>query len=174
MFTYDGGQTFTENMTGDEAFNCACAAFPSAQVGYAIMNPWNGANGSCIVKTLDGGKTWQPVTPVTHTVSISFYNAEDGFGLGAAFDVGAILKTTNGGQTWTVAGSAPGCANAKAIGFVDSDNGYVDRYDGSRIKTTDGGKTWTVVSPAPTLDPSVTQSRYTIPCLPFRPPLTIL
>jgi photosystem II stability/assembly factor-like uncharacterized protein len=131
----------------------------STTVGWAVGDPhWNDEVKdyvSTIVKTTDGGLTWQPrqvdVTEIFRAVS--FVDADTGWAVGTN---GAILHTSDGGDTW-VRQSIATNDELRDLFFLDADNGWVvgietthiddftgwaDNWQGSVWHTSDGGQTW--------------------------------
>lgn len=92
-----------------------------------------------ILKTTDGGTTWQTQNSGTaqQLESVFFLNATTGYICGEA---GQIRKTTDGGNTWAdrYLGYSQIC---HSIHFVSENVGWVGTYYGI-YKTTDGGLNW--------------------------------
>ncbi|MBI1941703.1 MAG: hypothetical protein HYS33_09380, partial [Acidobacteria bacterium] len=117
-----------------------------------------------IIRTIDGGKKWQPVYTckikaeiggLTREVdcymhSILFPNPTVGYAIGGPLpeDSGNVLaKTEDGGETWTAWVVLPGeAAYEGSLWFLDTNTGVFRGKDGKMFRTTDGGKTWTGVS----------------------------
>ena len=110
------------------------------KIGYVV-----GSSGA-IIKTNDGGTTWETLKSGTENNlnSVYFINKYIGYAVG---DEGTIIKTIDGGATWTPLISG----TDDPLGFVqftDENNGYaVTTYiDGGKVlKTIDGGKTWNFI-----------------------------
>lgn len=135
--------------------------------GVSAVSPsvaWASGNKGTIVRTIDGGVTWNPVT-VPDTGTLDFRDIE-AFGADTAYvlsigpgDASRIYKTADGGKTWTRQfTSADPKAFYDAIAFWDATAGLAvgDPVDGrfTVIRTTDGGRTWTPV-PAANLPPAL-------------------
>jgi len=106
-----------------------CISFGNPSVGYI------GGKDRTLLKTTDGGDTWQtiqnvPFTP-THipndVVDVQFLSASLGFITVGSFTdplfLGTVYKTTNGGSTWTVVDA--GAIAAQRTHFFAEDNGIV-------------------------------------------------
>lgn len=154
--THDGGKSFqtvgasnrgdirdTQKISGAEEI-----AFPTKQIGLAV-----GTNldlGEYLLRTGDGGKTWEQVYPrLQPTRDLSFVSSQAGYGLGARSDPNALLKTENGGGTWKTVKSFTGESVVRRLSFVGPEEGFLltapvdsspDTF--SVLHTADGGKTW--------------------------------
>ncbi|HEX2534239.1 MAG TPA: YCF48-related protein [Chitinophagaceae bacterium] len=126
--------------------------FLDAQTGFAAggQNACSGSGceppGGFILRTTDGGQTWENVyTPAQkiEITSIYFVTALKGFCAGN--DV--ILKTSDGGQSWSEY-KVPGLhGNMMQIRFAGPQKGYIACLSDKVILTEDGGTTWQVTSP---------------------------
>lgn len=111
-----------------------------------------------ILKTMDGGNTWQTVFSDTIAFfDMYFLNPSIGWAVGVSqwfIELGEIgyklwfMKTTDGGNNW-------GQINVETIPallyntfFIDELNGYATGSGGRILKTKDGGKHWTTMWPA--------------------------
>lgn len=116
----------------------------------------SGSNGT-IVRTTDGGKTWQTVTPPPDTQKLDFRDI-DAVDANTAYvlsigpgEASRIFKTSDGGKTWaTQFVNRDEKAFYDAMVFWDARRGVAvsDSVDGRFVLllTTDGGATW---APAP-------------------------
>jgi photosystem II stability/assembly factor-like uncharacterized protein len=125
---------------------------------------WASGNKGTVVRTIDGGVTWTPVSPPDAS-SLDFRDIEAfdantayvlSIGSGAA---SRIYKTTDGGKAWALQfTSADPKSFYDAITFWDVNTGlaFGDPVDGrfTVIRTTDGGRTWTPV-PSENLPPAI-------------------
>jgi len=97
-----------------------------------------GSNGT-ILKTTDGGTTWQQKTSGTNRYlqKIRFSNSNIGYIIG---DQGTLLKTTDGGESWTSinTGYSEYFASLSPVG----DNVVYIAYEEHLLKSEDGGITW--------------------------------
>lgn len=108
--------------------------FVNTDTGYAS------ADGGRLLKTADGGETWNSNQTSTSQdfLGICFTSDETGYVITSG---GSILKTTNGGTTWTLLSS--GATNALLNEYFIGNTGYVAGDGTTIIKTTDAGQTWT-------------------------------
>jgi photosystem II stability/assembly factor-like uncharacterized protein len=93
-----------------------------------------------LVKTTDGGATWQlyPDLSLGLLQAIYFHDATNGWAVGAD---GLILHTNNGGDTWVEQNSGV-AVDLWAVGFSTADSGIAVGRNGTAGYTTDGGATW--------------------------------
>lgn len=120
------------------------------------LEGWMGGRPHAIVKTTDGGYSWEqayvePATLSTFPVlSIQFYDEKYGYASGGIFDIaGVIWRTHDGGQKWYVidVNDAP-ADEVREIHIYDSLNaigagGDPDfGYGVGMIRTSDGGLNW--------------------------------
>ena len=107
--------------------------FLDPSTGYAV------GDGGTILKTLDGGFTWNRLVSGTiyDLTSVFFVNSNVGYVTGVSF----VLKTIDGGITWTMCTQSflPDLAK---VWFTDENTGYVCASWAEMFKTTDGGITW--------------------------------
>lgn len=118
---------------------------------------WASGNGSTVVRTADGGRTWQVLTVTTEPLDFRDVDAIDArtayllsIGTGPA---SRIFKTTDAGATWTLQYTNPDPQGfLDAMAFWDATHGIVvgDSVNGafSILLTVDGGRTWTPAPPA--------------------------
>ncbi len=99
------------------------------------------AGDNIVMRTRDGGKTWETVMATTdYYTDIYFKDADHGWLAGS---YGTILRTVDGGQNWklaTVAGSTLNWINA--IHFLDFQTGFAVGDNSIILKSTDGGLIW--------------------------------
>lgn len=99
--------------------------FPSSTVGYI------GGNDSLLLKTTDGGETWNEV----NYTGVTFIGDEDSIlnlkfvsetiGYMATGPYGGIYKTINGGTTWTQITPAGVLCFNEGLFFFDENNGFL-------------------------------------------------
>jgi photosystem II stability/assembly factor-like uncharacterized protein len=124
---------------------------------------WASGSGATVLRTTDGGTTWQKLSVTTDAVDFRDIDALDAqtayvlsIGNGPA---SRIYKTTDGGATWTMQfKNEDPKAFLDAMSFWDADHGLVfgDSVDGQfyLLTTENGGHTWTRVA-ASTLPPAL-------------------
>jgi photosystem II stability/assembly factor-like uncharacterized protein len=129
--------------------NFLCSVyFTDANAGYAV------GTGGTILKTTDGGTTWNPLASGTTASlnSVCFTDANTGYVAGGtdSLNFATILKTTDGGSTWLPLSSGMTGAGICSVYFTDSNTGFAvggflsfPADYGFILKTTDGGVTWT-------------------------------
>jgi photosystem II stability/assembly factor-like uncharacterized protein len=112
------------------------------------------AGGGVIMKTADGGETWQTQLTTATVREFHFFNVQCGFAVGGR----AILRTKNGGDTWEdVTPRDDRIADLRSVCFTDANNGWVvgrgkDVQRGDALykhtivlRTRDGGTTWKIM-----------------------------
>ncbi|MFM2213191.1 MAG: hypothetical protein RL427_454 [Bacteroidota bacterium] len=154
MISHDGGETWTSHsMNADckmvfdikmfnkkEGFACAATSDDITQ------------SNALILKTSDGGETWQKVYQSTRlyetTWKVSFPTKEVGYVTIQSYNPDPtikqqrIAKTTDGGNTWTEINlTEDATAREFGIGFIDENHGFVGTIN-SGFETKDGGLTW--------------------------------
>ncbi|WP_411676440.1 YCF48-related protein [Caproicibacter sp.] len=155
LHTSDGGATWdTQWTSGVVQKNNSLEApgpvlwFEDAQSGYALV-PGN------LLKTADGGKTWNSVSfgiKDFSPVKLFFTDRKTGWAAGVSGkrDSLSVLHTADGGKSWTfqfrkkLDEGAAGCAgmdflNAKEGWFLTSD---LATWNGELYRTADGGRHW--------------------------------
>jgi photosystem II stability/assembly factor-like uncharacterized protein len=149
FITRDAGQTWEEIQiykSGD--FRNAVPEFLSIRFsdkkrGFVIGSLLNKADqviDSLLLRTEDGGDTWQRVVVPSRKelFHLDFNGGSHGWIVG---DEGVILVTEDGGSTWTTQRSGVKRALFN-VDFRDDYNGYAVGGGGTILRTEDGGKTW--------------------------------
>jgi len=118
---------------------------------------WASGAGSTVLRTADGGQTWQKLTVTTDALDFRDVDAIDAqtayvlaIGNGPA---SRIYKTTDAGKTWTLQfKNEDEKAFLDAMSFWDANHGIVfgDSVDGQLyiMTTADGGRVWSRVPAA--------------------------
>lgn len=153
----EDGKTWTERLGIKPAGSKSIEGFTVIPRGIDFFNEsigWVVGNGGQIMKTEDGGKTWNMVSRQNDCGGPFFVNSMSGWAYG---DDDAICQTDNGGKSWVR--QEPGI-NVQGLFFLDDLTGWVvgsmkegkvehfkpGGYSGkvwSVIQhTTDGGKSW--------------------------------
>lgn len=98
-----------------------------------------------IVKSNNGGVTWESLNIPNVTVNKTFFVSEL---IGhAACDNGTLLKTIDGGQNWYVTQSTNTFpSDYFTVYFINENVGFATKEHNDMYKTTDGGETWIEVS----------------------------
>ena len=115
---------------------------------------WASGAGSTVLRTIDGGTTWQKFTVTTDALDfrdIDAVDAQTAYALAAGSGPAArIYKTTDAGKTWTLQfKNEDPKAFLDAMSLWDADNGIVfgDSVDGQLyvLMTNNGGRVWSRV-----------------------------
>jgi len=148
--TTDGGETWINLEVGND-FNLHQVEFCSETIGFII-----GSSNEYILKTIDGGNSWQIINYPTGLENLSleemqFVNETTGFvycDAGYPNYDGAICKTSDSGITWVNVFDDPS-AYSGSIDFIDDQHGIIGAGDGmysSKILLTEnGGEDWTEI-----------------------------
>lgn len=132
----DGGDSWTQMQSGLTTSNYVTAIqFLDTNTGYASCY-----GGAMMLKSTDGGLTWQSAEPVGQTVLIRglhFYDTQLGVGVGSA---GEVIRTTDGGATWD---SIPTNSTYSMEDLaVQGDVMVACGWWGRVLRSTDAGLTW--------------------------------
>ncbi|MDL1891288.1 T9SS type A sorting domain-containing protein [Sphingobacteriales bacterium CHB3] len=149
--TSNGGTTWTEQTIADSIGGLLQVQFIDSVHGWMLagVNPWNQSG---ILKTSDGGMTWDLFRAPRYFQSFSFIDTLRGWAVNSNSPTYSYT-TTDGGVTWTLQGRiydppwddlAPA-----ALSFVDNLNGWAFGhmfYQGDIaaviFQTSDGGASW--------------------------------
>jgi len=106
------------------------------------LNGYISGSAGTVMKTTDGGLSWQMVLSGYYDdmQSVYFHNIDTGFVIGNG---GTVLKTLDGGITWDTKASSLGIL--LRIYFFNTNNGYIVGREGLIARSTDQGDTWSVV-----------------------------
>ena len=129
--------------------------FVNEQIGFAVGSFGSGSinTGSCVVKTADGGASWQRVAFETegqtifgHYYGVFFADADNGWVIGdlpqGGQSYGAVFSTDNGGSSWRRQEGPTGAfeyRKLRAVGFVDRNHGVIVGDQGLIVHTSNGG-----------------------------------
>jgi len=122
--------------------NLRCIQFVNENVG------WIGGNYGTLIKTTDGGNTWQFLSIPNKMVYSLFFISENTGWIslhGGLVADPKIYKTTDGGTTWTPQLSGTNSGAPESMFFLNANTGYA-ASQGFFWKTTNGGTTWTQVN----------------------------
>jgi photosystem II stability/assembly factor-like uncharacterized protein len=118
---------------------------------------WASGGGSTVLRTVDGGQTWQKLTVTTDELDfrdIDAIDAQTAYALAVGNGPASrIYKTTDGGKTWTLQfKNEDQKAFLDAMSFWDANHGIVfgDSVDGQHyiMTTANGGGVWSRVPAA--------------------------
>lgn len=106
-----------------------------------VNTGWAVGNEGTILKTTDGGTTWNQLNSGTtkDCESVFFVNENVGW----VTDAGWIMKTTDGGTTWSYQYKEAFSPLLFSVHFTDFNHGWVVGMNGFIMNTTDGGNIWT-------------------------------
>ena len=110
------------------------------------------SNGRDMIKTTDGGESWEVFDQVVDIWEISdifFINSDTGYAVGGdevfavapMFGTGIIWRTEDGGENWEILDVRAG-HQFNSITFADSLIGWAVGYSGVSYFTIDGGNHW--------------------------------
>lgn len=145
LSTTNGGSNWIAENYPQDNFFFNSIYFVDSLVGFM--------GGTTIVRTSDGGESWNEVHIDSNLISslpveeFRFYNNQLGFACGGFLDVaGVVWRTTDGGLNWTATGVGPD--PVFSINVLDSLNivalaGDPEGLFGvGHIRSSDGGETW--------------------------------
>ena len=102
-------------------------------------------DGVCVVKSSDGGKTWErgPITTLAHAAArLSASPVVPGLAYLAAYEAG-VSRTDDGGETWSHLNSYPtDYAHSVLAHPAQPDTVYVGSEPAAILLSADKGKTW--------------------------------
>jgi len=110
--------------------------------GFAVgdIGLMNGA----VLRTSDGGRTWQPVSRTDEILSaVDFVSITRGWVAGYA---GRIQRTDDGGFTWKVQRIEHKNEIINSIFFLDHEHGWAVGSGGLLLATNNGGESWDVIT----------------------------
>ncbi|HOE05185.1 MAG TPA: YCF48-related protein [Bacteroidales bacterium] len=152
--TTDSGETWLQKtVNASYDYYLRSIDFVTPNIGFAVGFLYTGnpdfENHSGILKTTDGGETWneQDFGNINaRLTSVYFLNSQIGFIVGGQYhingqDKGIVFKTINGGQTWqsTLIETSQ---RLESVYFINEQTGYIFGIFGKILKTTDGGFSW--------------------------------
>jgi len=126
--------------TGDDLFGISMAPPPNSDVIWAVGGyASTGVYRSAIVKSTDGGSTWeiQNAGVEAELLGIAAVNDSVAWAVG---EFGKILKTVDGGLTWTEQTSGTG-QDLYQVSALSATTAWAVGWNGTILKTTDG-TTW--------------------------------
>lgn len=114
--------------------------FRSPLLGYATTYNFSSGQERFILKTIDGGLSWDTLYTKTNGAFIELYFYDDSVGFVSHRD-NYILKTTDGGENWYPVWEGM-YYGVESIYFSSSMVGYAVASYGVIYKTDDAGETW--------------------------------
>jgi photosystem II stability/assembly factor-like uncharacterized protein len=145
LYSSDGTGNSWEYLSHTGKNNSGAIVFLSADTGLVLKENKH------IVKTTDGGQTWQtvltPVNPSSRNLvgGMDFADLQTGYAWFSLNDYGEyhVYKTTDAGDTWELSKvfGGPGYISGDIIAF-DADNVVILGPDTWTQRTTDGGISW--------------------------------
>jgi photosystem II stability/assembly factor-like uncharacterized protein len=157
MVSHDGGQSWTSQSLYQEAKMLFDIVMQDKNNGIACAASSEdiSTSNALILKTSDGGNTWQKVyqsaRPFETTWKVSFPTPNVGYATIQSYNPDPsvkqqrIAKTTDGGNTWQEINLVEDAgAREFGIGFINENHGFVGTVN-SGFETKDGGKTWTKI-----------------------------
>ena len=128
--TTNGGRDWIRQLVASDRLLWS-VKFIDSNTGWAV--------GQDIIKTTDGGNTWQiQLSDSIILNSADFITSEIGWAVGWN-DV--ILKTSNGGTEWLYQRNNPG-KRLNSVKFINENIGWAVGDSGRILKTIDGGFNW--------------------------------
>jgi hypothetical protein len=125
--------------------------FENPQTGYLFggSNPNIQLSKAVVMKTIDGGNTWEKVFESSRTFELcwkaSFPTTQTGFvtllNYAPNFAQRFVAKTQDSGVSWEESQFGSNSQRAFGIGFVNESIGWMGTDQGG-FQTTDGGQTW--------------------------------
>lgn len=139
--TTDGGLTWFEKYNTGVYYGLTNLLFTSQNIAYASGGrTFDQINQGEIVKTIDGGNTWNKILSTVNITSIYF--TSDSIGFYSNYNK-EIFITKDGGLSWskiTTLNYLP-----LSIVFENEFQGYVSTQEGKILKTTNRGQSWEIV-----------------------------
>ncbi|MBM2815401.1 MAG: hypothetical protein HW421_2163 [Ignavibacteria bacterium] len=145
--TTDGGNTWVNNKLYEGGMVCFDMFFLNKNTGFiagkTTINA--GSRTPTVLKTVDGGKNWNPVymNDYAELYCIFFANSMNGWAAGS--DYGYIYNTTDGGNSWSkdilpkrITG------NIKGLSFISAQEGWAILSWRNIYHTENGGNVWTI------------------------------
>ncbi|MCA1752742.1 MAG: T9SS type A sorting domain-containing protein [Flavobacteriales bacterium] len=102
-----------------------------------------GGSGGKLLRTGDGGLSWNQVEDIPGNTIEAFSFPETNVGY-AAGSQGMVLRTEDAGITWEAL-ETNGFTNFNGVFFTSVDQGVIVGANGAVRRTTDGGQTWDVI-----------------------------
>jgi photosystem II stability/assembly factor-like uncharacterized protein len=104
------------------------------------LNGYVVGQGGIMIKTNDGGTTWDSINSGTNQTLYSVQFANKNIGYACGYN-GTIIKTNDAGKTWVLQKTLT-TDYLQIIKVISTDTVYAFGQHGRILKTSDGGKTW--------------------------------
>lgn len=119
--------------------------FTSEQVGYVVGNS-TGNNAALILKTTDGGATWNESTlpTLTFVQRVCFLNNDTGYVVAGGVPT-RMLRTTNGGASWANR-TLDTCFAVTGMDLLDANTAIYMNNEGRLRRFTGGGTAFTYIT----------------------------
>jgi photosystem II stability/assembly factor-like uncharacterized protein len=109
---------------------------------------WAVGHDQTILKTTDGGKTWQlvhaPADAESPLLDLWFADSRHGYAIGA---YGAFLETRDGGDSWSERRIAAEDFHLNQIVSAGGERLFIAAEAGKILRSDDGGNEWTLLAP---------------------------
>ncbi len=142
--TTDGGESWQSGyIKPDVRFGVTDIYFIDEQYGWAVGGSSNYWDNGIILKTINGGKTWQVNKHPTSIIGNAVYFNDSIYGIIVGFNPfsgGLVRITSDGGETWISPGVFDSWLND--VVFTDDSTGWVVGDYGFIWFTEDRGSTW--------------------------------
>jgi photosystem II stability/assembly factor-like uncharacterized protein len=131
--------------------------FVTPTLGFALAPPGDVYNRHWLLRTTDGGRSWQSVRKPADAgyavSSVDFVDHRTGYATSPRRCGAGLYRTDDGGATWrAVPGSCIHGVQAYSVDFVDPRHGFLAGGSLKRrvvLATSDGGRTWATRSTVP-------------------------
>jgi photosystem II stability/assembly factor-like uncharacterized protein len=126
--------------------------FVSARVGFAYPDPDGYPWGPPLLRTVDGGRHWTPLS--ARLAGFDFLDARRGYATGGRGRGSCVFATTDGAASWHVLPSSCRSFSLSSVDFVDGSTGFAagglpyyvaDKPFQAVLVTHDGGRSWQTV-----------------------------
>lgn len=137
LVSSDGGATWQQSPVPTQSMLCA-VHFHDANLGWAV------GHDSVIIRTTDGGTTWEIVNWAPEDEAplfdVWFADADNGFAIGA---YGTFMVTSDGGETWDWEPIGDDDWHLHKFAADDTGRYYIAAEAGFVYRSDDDGATWT-------------------------------